>query len=159
MDDLTAHRETAAGRNKRPLDEALSHETPMDLTMHAPYPHGLSPLQGPGASGSSHLPPTMPPYGMGSTSPGPYVPGYEWWPPLVGPGISHPYQADPAAYPAGPMVAPFAGAPSSLFTFDPTHMSADFMQGVSQGDPGPSTMQQQHYSQHQHHGQQQPPPH
>ncbi|KIP10141.1 hypothetical protein PHLGIDRAFT_11523 [Phlebiopsis gigantea 11061_1 CR5-6] len=157
MADLPAHRETTSGRNKRPLDDILRSEAPMDLGMHSSYPQGLPSLQGPGPSGSSQLPPIMPPYGISSTSsPGPYVPGYEWWPPLVGPGISHPYQADPAAYPPGPMVGPFAGAPSSLFTFDPTHMSADFMHGVSQGDSGSSVMPQHHYSQH--HDQQHHPP-
>ena len=150
MDDLTALSETA-GRPKRRADEALGPEASSDLLTPAPYPQGLPSLQGAG----SNLSTGVSPYGMGSTSPGPsYVPGYEWWPQLVGPGISQPYQPEAASYSADPLVTPYTGMPNSLFTFDPTHMSADFMQDVQQGGPGPSTMQ--HYSQHPNH-QQQPP--
>lgn len=156
MDDLTALSDTA-GRSKRRLEEAMDTEASSDLLMPTPYHQELTSLQGPGTSGSG----LVSSYGMGNTSPGTaYVPGYEWWPPLAGPGISQPYQSDASAYSSDPMVSSYTGMPNSLFTFDPTHLSTDFMQGVPQG---PSAMQ--HYPQHsnqqhpsqQHPSQQHPP--
>ena len=159
MDDLTALSETA-GRPKRSASEAMSGDPSLDMLQ--PYPHvpSMSTLQGISPS-SSGVSPAIGAYGMGSASPGPaYVPPYEWWPTLIGPGAGQPSLSESAAtYGAGPsMVSPYSGLPSSLFTFDPTHLSGEFMQGVQPDSniPGPSMSQ---YPPHPHLPSSHHPPH
>ena len=67
-------------------------------------------------------------YGMANASPGPsYVPSYEWWPPLIGPGTGQNLPAEHAQYQAGQIVSPYTGLPNSLFGFDTGQLPPDFM--------------------------------
>lgn len=131
MDDLTALSETA-GRPKRRAEEALGVEMPQGVFI--PQPYHLQPVaSGSGAGGSMSgagggMSSGLSPYGMTSSSPGPsYVPSYEWWPPLAGPGVSQSYPTDYGQYQAGQLVSPFTGLPNSLFGFDAGQISPEFM--------------------------------
>lgn len=153
MDDLSVLSETA-GRPKRSAEEALSEDPPANMFVAQPYPQHLPPLQTMGASTSNLA--VGGPYGLGSPSPGPpYVPGYEWWPQLVGPATGQAFPSDAMQYTGGP-VSSYSGLSNSLFTFDPNHLSADFLQGVSSPGAGPSMPPQ--YPPHPGHPDMPPPP-
>jgi hypothetical protein len=127
MDDLTAVSE-AGGRPKRSAEAMMGDPSPNLLQ---PYPQTavLPPMHDTAGLSSST---GLGPYGISSDPSPPYYPPYEWWPMLSGPGGGPSYQAGSSTYGVGPnVVSSYTGFPSSLFAFDATHLSSEFMQGMS----------------------------
>ncbi|EKM48188.1 uncharacterized protein PHACADRAFT_214916 [Phanerochaete carnosa HHB-10118-sp] len=131
MNDLTALSETA-GRPKRRAEEALGVEAPQELLVSQAYHNAQSFPDNSGASGSMSS--GLGSYGMANASPGlSYVPSYEWWPPLIGPGIGQGYPAEYTQYQTGHVVSPYTGLPNSVIGFDAEQLPPDFM--LQQADP------------------------
>lgn len=177
MDDLAALSH-AADRPKRGLDEAFGTDRNSDLLSSSLY--GLSSFSPANTSGtSSTLTSSSSPFPMSYASPNPnsnsnastnpnaaissmsYIPGYEWWPQLIGPGNAGSNSAYPEQFGYGSQ-AGMVPAPQSLFTFDQSQLAEDFMQNVQSvqdvGDAGPA-MVGPSGQQHQQQQQPQPPPH
>lgn len=178
MDDLAALSQSAvADRPKRGLEEVVGADALLQHRQQL-YSVPASLPSGSPASSTSPIPSLPPPFNIPYSSPGmsssigamSYIPGYEWWPQLVGPASGPSYA--PAgqefgfhAASAGPSTGGGGGGAGvrgtsqlmpgphqSLFTFDQSQLSDGFMQGVA----GPSQHQQQEQEQRHH---SQPPRH
>lgn len=124
--------QNAVNRPKRGLDELLSEDRTADLLFKYGIPYNHNHYNLPFYSVQS----PNPPYSMytgqhvPTHDPLAYIPGYEWWPQLVGPGTSAGYASqDYRTYnpsPLGSQLVP----PQGLFTFNQNQLSGDFMHDV-----------------------------
>ncbi|KAI0697535.1 fungal-specific transcription factor domain-containing protein [Cytidiella melzeri] len=133
MDDLSAHNRSSEGRPKRGLQEVLGGDRSPGLLHQYSVPHIAT--NEPSSSSPQNL---SSPYAMfadeGIQSPPSsamsYVPGYEWWPQLIGPGTGGGYVTpDYGAFQLSPMGSQLV-PPQGLFTFDQNQLTSDFMQEV-----------------------------
>lgn len=170
MDDLAALSQPS-DRPKRSVDEALG----ADRNTEVLQPH----LYGPSSSTSANMPPShssFNPYSSSSLhapqSAMSYIPGYEWWPQLIGPAsgpssYAQEYGFGQQQQQQQPSTSLESGHSMLPFTFDQSQLSSDFLQGVSGSSMSQSHQGQQQQQQsgtpggdgsHRHYGQGYPPP-
>lgn len=161
MDDLVALSQTAE-RPKRDVEQALGVDRNSDLLMR----YGVTPTSRASSSTStpSSMQSTNSPYGMyanaATTTMQPeqstisFIPGYEWWPQLVGPGTGGGFTNQEYDVfqppPLGSQIMP----PQGLFTFDGSQITSDFMHNVGVAGtniPEAQQPQQPHQQPHQPH--------
>lgn len=140
----------APDRSKRRAEEALedvpAYMLPTFDTYGQSY-HQAAPIAGP-SSGVPAYTQGSESYAMTYPAPSPhsasmtYVPGYEWWPQLIGPGMGQGLTPDfqsPAAHQQG--------LPHGLYSFNPEHMP-EYSSGAEHLDTDMSHSSHYHHSQH-----------